>query len=109
MKLKIRQPELFYSAEIKQLPSKQIYLFTLKKQSKQFVVPVKILNLVIEQQPESLFSVITNRFIDLDVYYNPIKEQIKNIQESQFQSLKIESDTKLKVDVSDRQEENEEA
>lgn len=43
MKLKIRQPDLSYSIEIKQLPSKQVFLFTLKQQSKNFLIPVKTL------------------------------------------------------------------
>ena len=42
MKLKIRQAGLSVNPEIKQLPSKEIYLFYLKQQSVNFVVPIKI-------------------------------------------------------------------
>jgi len=43
MKTKIREPGFNYSVELKQLPSKQLYLFYIKKQNKQLVIPVKIL------------------------------------------------------------------
>lgn len=53
MKLKIRQPELLYTIQTKQLSSKQIYIFTLKKQSKNFLIPIKTAILPV-QQPENI-------------------------------------------------------
>lgn len=46
MKLKIRQPELMCSAKINQLPSKLIYLISIKKENKDFLIPINVLRFI---------------------------------------------------------------
>lgn len=93
MRLKIRQPDLSYSIEIKQLPSKQVFLFTLKKQSKNFLVPVKILNLEIQPENVEFFRLLTdNSNFDNDVYYYPSVKAREITQTENFQKIKIGSE-----------------
>lgn len=60
MKLRIRQPDLKSSVEIKQLPSKQVFLFTLTKTSKSFLVPITVLPLPFIPDEESAFVSFVN-------------------------------------------------
>jgi hypothetical protein len=84
MKLKIRQPDLISSTEIKQLPSKQVFLFTLKKTSKQFLIPVKLQLVVIEQENLNIQRVDA---FTRDPYYKDIESKIEylyNLERSQI-------------------------
>ena len=76
MKLKIRQPELVYSVKVQQVPSKEIYIFSLKRKSKNWILPVKILGPVIIEEvvPERLL------FLDEEDYYPAL--QAREVQKT---------------------------
>lgn len=95
MKLKIRQPDLNLSAQVKQLPTKDVFVFTVKKYSKNYTFPVKILPL--PQQPQQEFvasflppsdtneylydTFITNRRAQLEQAYVQYVENFEGIEE----------------------------
>lgn len=76
MKLKIRQPDLISSTEIKQLPSKRVFLFILKKTSKQYLIPVKLQLLTEEQEPLKIQTVDA---FTTDPYYKDFENKEQSL------------------------------
>lgn len=62
MKVKIKQFDLLCLPKVKQLPSKQIYLFQIKKQNKFLTIPVDILMLVQSEPISEAFVFYTNLY-----------------------------------------------
>lgn len=82
MRLKIRQPELSYSVEIKELPSKNIFIFTVKKQSKNFVVPIKVLLPDIPQQQPLLL--LQDGWNNSNTFFQDIESSRRKFLDAQY-------------------------
>lgn len=83
MKLKIRQPELSYSVEIKQLPSKNIFIFAVKKQSKNFVIPIKVLLPDISQQ-QSQELLLQDSWNNSNIFFQNVELSRRNFLDAQY-------------------------